>query len=84
MGLDSTLGNRQVVALLLLCLHMSGCAARKPAATVATVPRECISSVNLTEKSECYRLADGKLHCTGIQVNTKLGCEVVQVKKETK
>ena len=66
-------------------LWLAGCAvAKKPVRAQVEVPRYCLESVQLTDKSECHGEDSQHLHCTGIEMKKKAQCETVRVNsKET-
>lgn len=71
--------------LIALTLLLSGCAARKPVAAEVVVTRECMDSVELTDKTECRGPSGETLHCKGLLLNKKVGCgPVLEVNKEKK
>lgn len=74
------------MTLALVTLLLTGCAARqKPIAATVVIKRECMESVDLSDKSECRGPSGDSLHCTGFVLNKKVGCgPVLEVNKEKK
>lgn len=67
---------------LALAIMSMGCAAKRPVRAHVEVPRECITAVELTEKTECQGVSGESLHCTGLLLTKRTGCEVLNVTHE--
>jgi hypothetical protein len=71
--------------IVALSISMSGCAAwrqhqARPSAAVL-VERDCIVNVALTDKTECAGSDLDRLHCTGLMLTWKKGCEKVRIQR---
>jgi hypothetical protein len=89
-GLGTALGKRQIdigsVALaltmiLVFAVLLAGCAVRRNPRPISqvTVPNDCIVSVAKGDNTECHGDTANSLHCTGIVLVKKAGCETVQI-----
>lgn len=61
-----------------------GCAAQKPIKAQVVVPRDCMTSVELTDKAECHGDDVEHLHCTGFKLTKRQGCEQLSVSQPAK
>ena len=64
-------------AAVLLC----GCAVRKPSAGQVVVNRDCMVSIELTDKTKCTAGKDGTLVCEHLKLTYLPGCPKVEIKK---
>lgn len=74
----------KTLMILALAISMFGCAARKPVNAQIIVPRECLVSTELGEKSECRGADLQHLHCYNMVITKKANCERIQVNAEKK
>jgi hypothetical protein len=70
---------QRLIETLLFLATLTGCAAQKPAAAKVVIPRYCMEAVELTEGSRCTGADKNSLHCTGLKLTVKSGCEQLQV-----
>ena len=71
---------QSIFLLSLLC--SSGCAAQKHIKpTTVSVPTKCVTSLSVTDKTECTVWSDGKLRCSNVEIKYIPGCEQIAVKE---
>ena len=71
------------VALAAAALAGSCGAERHTAARKASflVERECMVSIALTDKTECAGADGDHLHCTGLRLTWRKGCETLRISR---
>jgi len=63
---------------LWLAILLSGCAASKPKAHLVTeLPPDCITSIQVTEKTHCYGTDAQHIKCDNVLITRNAGCERV-------
>jgi hypothetical protein len=65
-----------LLILVSLVLYIAGCSVR----TIrGTIPRECITQVQLSDHTHCEEQQDGTYLCKGLLLTFRKGCERVKI-----
>ena len=76
---------RTLTSIALLSIFVVGCnASHKPIRKVIhgeiVVARDCMTAIELTDKSECrYKEGDAVMKCTGLKLTKLIKCDYVEV-----